>query len=256
MSLRVVWFVPAFILIFVPGLFADDGKWPEFRGPAGDGRADDAVLPLAIDDSVIQWQTPIHGKGWSSPIVWDDQIWLTTATEDGKQMSVVCVDRTDGKVLHDVVVIETEDPEYCHPMNSYATPTAAIEQGRLYVHFGTYGTLCLDTSDASVIWRRADLKCDHYRGPASSPVLHDGKLFVAFDGIDVQFVVALDTSTGDTLWKKKREIDYGTTVGDRMKAYGTGKVIQVDDQYQLVYPSAMATIAYDPTTGRTLWTVE
>lgn len=245
----------AIALNIVLTLLAGDAEWPEFRGPAGDGRADHAKLPVAIDQSVVRWQTPIHGKGWSSPVVWGDQIWLTTATDDGKQLSVLCIDRTNGKIIHDVVVIENAEPEFCHPMNSYATPTPAIEQDRLYVHFGTYGTVCLDTSDASEVWRRTDLKCDHFRGPASSPILHDGKLFVAFDGVDVQFVVALDTKTGKTVWEQKREIDYGTTVGDRMKAYGTAEVIRVGDQDQLVYPSAVATIAYDPETGKSLWTV-
>ena len=248
----------AFVVVvfhLLPTLLAAANNWPEFRGPAGDGRADHAKLPVAIDQSVVQWQTPIHGKGWSSPVVWGNQIWLTTATEDGKRMSVVCVDRTNGKVIHDVVVIENAEPEFCHPMNSYATPTPAIEQDRVYVHFGTYGTLCLNTSDASVIWRRADLHCDHFRGPASSPILHDGKLFVAYDGVDVQFVVALDSRTGATVWEQKREIEYGTTVGDKMKAYGTAQIIRVGDQDQLVCPSAVATIAYDPSTGKSLWTV-
>ena len=233
---------------------AASANWPEFRGGRGDGQADDAKLPIAIDESVVQWQTPIHGKGWSSPVVWGDQIWLTTATEDGTKMSVLCVDRTSGKVIHDVVVIENQKPEFCHSMSSYATPTPVIEEGRVYVHFGTYGTLCLDTTDASEIWRRDDLHCDHFRGPASSPILHDGKLFVAYDGVDVQFVVAFDAKSGDTVWKKDREIDYGTDVGDRMKGYGTAEVITVDGAEQLVYPSAVATIAYRPDDGRTLWT--
>tara|TARA_R110002073_G_scaffold148228_3_gene301237 strand:- start:1807 stop:3063 length:1257 start_codon:yes stop_codon:yes gene_type:complete len=234
---------------------AEVPAWPEFRGGEGDGRADAADLPIAIDASVVQWETPIHGKAWSSPVVWGGQIWLTTAREDGTKMSVVCVDRATGKVLHDVAVIENETPEFCHPMNSYASPTPVIEAGRLYAHFGSYGTVCIDTADAKVLWRRSDLKCDHFRGPASSPILHDGKLFVAFDGVDVQFVVAFDKKTGDTVWQSKREIDYGTDVGDRMKAYGTAEVIRVGNQEQLVYPSAVATIAYDPQTGKSLWTV-
>ncbi|EMI20488.1 Pyrrolo-quinoline quinone [Rhodopirellula maiorica SM1] len=234
---------------------AEVPTWPEFRGGHGDGHADAADLPVAIDASVVQWETPIQGKAWSSPVVWGDQIWLTTASEDGKQMSVVCVDRATGSVKHNVVVIENKTPEFCHPMNSYASPTPAIESGRLYAHFGSYGTVCVDTSDASVLWQRHDLKCDHFRGPASSPILHDGKLFVAYDGVDVQFVVAFDKNTGETVWQSKREIDYGTDVGDRMKAYGTAEVIQVGGQEQLVYPSAVATIAYDPQTGDPLWTV-
>lgn len=230
-------------------------QWPEFRGPSGDGQAGEADLPLEINDSVVKWKTPIHGKGWSSPVVWDDQIWLTTATEDGTRMSVICVDRATGNVVHDRVLLENPEPAFCHPMNSYATPTPVIESGRIYVHFGSYLTACLDTETAEVIWKREDLECDHHRGPASSPILYDGKLFVAYDGFDVQYVVALDKQTGQTLWKRDRQIDYGTDNGDRMKAYCTGHVIDVNGHKQLIYPSAVATIAYDPADGATLWTV-
>jgi outer membrane protein assembly factor BamB len=231
------------------------GNWPEYRGPTGDGQARDAALPVSIDESVVKWKTPIHGKGWSSPVVWGDQIWLTTATEDGTKLSVVCVDRSDGKIIHDRVLLENDSPAFCHPMNSYATPTPVVESGRVYVHFGSDLTACLDSESAEVLWKREDLECDHYRGPASSPILHQGKLYIAYDGYDVQYVVALDASTGDTIWKKTREIDYGTDNGDRMKAYCTGQVIEVEGKEQLIYPSAVATIAYKPADGDTLWWV-
>lgn len=230
-------------------------NWPEFRGPGGSGHADNADLPVEINESVVRWRTPIHGKGWSSPVVWGDKIWLTTATEDGKTMSVMCVDRVSGKILHDKVLIENESPAFCIPANSYASPTPVIEEGRLYVHFGSYLTACLDTSNADVIWERRDIACDHHRGPASSPILDDGKLFVAYDGFDVQYVMALDAKTGKTVWKRDREINYGTDNGDNMKAYGTAQMIEVNGQKQLVYPSAVATIAYEPETGEPLWTV-
>jgi len=238
----------------VSATFADT-NWPEFRGPHGSGQVDDANLPIAIEESVVRWKTPIHGKGWSSPVVWGDQIWLTTATEDGKTMSVLCVDRSSGKVLRDKVLIENESPAFCIPANSYASPTPVIEAGRLYVHFGSYLTACLDTSNAEIIWERRDIACDHHRGPASSPILEDGKLFVAYDGFDVQYVIALDSKTGKTIWKRDREIKYGTDNGDNMKAYGTAQMIEVNGQKQLVYPSAVATIAYEPETGEPIWTV-
>jgi len=238
----------------VSATFADT-NWPEFRGPHGTGKVEDANLPIAIDESVVRWKTAIHGKGWSSPVVWGDQIWLTTATEDGKTMSVLCVDRASGKVLHDKVLIENESPAFCIPANSYASPTPVIEAGRLYVHFGSYLTACLDTSNANIIWERRDIACDHHRGPASSPILVDGKLFVAYDGFDVQYVIALDSKTGKTIWKRDREINYDTDNGDNMKAYGTAQMIEVNGQKQLVYPSAVATIAYEPETGEPIWTV-
>ncbi|MEL7336782.1 MAG: PQQ-binding-like beta-propeller repeat protein, partial [Planctomycetota bacterium] len=160
-----------------------------------------------------------------------------------------------GSILHDFVVQENDDPAFCHPMNSYASCTPVIEQGRIYVHFGCYLTACFDTATGKALWRREDLECDHHRGPASSPIVHDGKLFVAYDGYDQQYVIALDKQTGETVWKRNREIEYGTDDGDRKKAYCTGAIIRVGGKDQLVYPSAVATIAYDPSNGDTLWTV-
>ena len=138
-------------------------------------------------------------------------------------------------------------------MNSYASPTPVIEEGRVYVHFGSYLTACLDTKTFETIWERRDLECDHHRGPASSPILFDGKLFVAYDGFDVQYVVAFDKVTGRTVWRRDRDIEYGTDNGDLKKAYGTASVIHVDEQPLVIYPSAIATIAYDPATGATVW---
>ncbi len=229
--------------------------WPEFRGPDGNGHATESNLPVSINESAVVWETPIHGKGWSSPVVWGDQIWLTTATEDGKKMSAVCVDRASGKVLRDIVVFENNEPEFCHPTNSYASPTPVIESGRVYVHFGTYGTACLDTENGEVIWKQTELHCDHFRGPASSPILNDEKLFVAFDGIDVQYMVAIDKRSGEIAWKKDRNIDYKTEVGDWKKGYGTAQVIKVGEQDHLICPSASATIAYAPETGEEIWRV-
>ena len=241
-------------LCFFTASFGDE-NWTEYRGPAGDGHATGADLPDKVDQSVVKWKTAIHGKGWSSPVVWGNQVWLTTATEDGSKMSVLCIDRTTGNVIHDRVLVENESPAFCHPMNSYATPTPVIEDGRIYVHFGAYLTACLDTATCKEIWSRRDLACDHHRGPASSPILHDGKLYVAYDGFDVQYVVAFDAEDGSTLWKKDRGIDYGTDNGDRMKAYCTAQVIEVNGKEQLIYPSAAATIAYEPESGEKLWIV-
>ncbi|MCA9072540.1 MAG: PQQ-binding-like beta-propeller repeat protein, partial [Planctomycetaceae bacterium] len=120
------------LLLTASCLYAAD-NWPQFRGPHGDGHAGKKSLPLEwSEDQNVKWKTPIHGKGWSSPVIWDNQIWMTTATEDGKKMYAVCVDANSGKVLHDLLVFENADPAFCHPTNSYASPTPVIEQGRLY----------------------------------------------------------------------------------------------------------------------------
>ncbi len=238
--------------------FAQDSQassnWPVFRG-AQHGHAIGAKIPLEIDeDKNIKWKTPIHGRGWSSPVIWGDQIWLTTATKDGKKMSAICVDLRSGEVLRDSVIHENEEPAFCHPVNSYASPTPAIEEGRVYIHFGSYGTTCLNTKTGETIWQRLDFKCDHFRGPGSSPIIYENMLIVAFDGFDEQYVVALNKESGETIWKTDREIDYGTDNGDLMKAYCTGSVFEVGGRPILVYPSAVATVAYEAKTGEPIWT--
>jgi outer membrane protein assembly factor BamB len=231
-------------------------NWTQFRGPNGDGKAVAAKLPLEWSETKnVKWKIPIHGRSWSSPVVWGDQLWLTTATKDGKKMSVVCLDRHTGKVIHDLLLYENEKPDFCHPTNTYASPTPVIEEGRIYVHFGRYGTACIDTKTAKTLWSRSDFKCDHWRGPGSSPVLAGDRLIVAYDGFDFQFVVALDKNTGKTVWKKDRDIKYGTDNGDRKKAYCTCAVFEHKGRMQVVSPSAVETICYDPKQGDVLWRV-
>ena len=237
---------------FAVPAFAQD-HWPEFRGPSADGSAGTAVLPAKIDESVISWKTPIRGKGWSSPVIWGDQIWVTTATPDGKKMWAICVSKQTGKIVHDLLLLENKEPAFCHDMNSYASPTPVVSEGRVWVHFGSYGTFCLDSQSGKIIWSRKDLPCDHWRGPASSPILYKGNLIVALDGHDDQYVVALDAISGKTVWKRDRNIDYHIDDGDWKKAYGTGRVFQLEGKDVLVYPSASATVAYEAETGKELW---
>ena len=225
---------------------ADTDNWPQFRGPTGDGQSTAHGLPLTWSETEhIRWQTPIHGRGWSSPVVWGDQVWLTTAPADGHEAYALAVDCRSGKMLYDIKVFDVPHPQVIHTFNSYASPTPVIEAGRVYVHFGAHGTACLDTSSGKVLWTRRDLECDHYRGPGSSPILVDDLLILHFDGSDVQYVVALDKTTGKTVWKTNRSTDFGTIDGDFRKAFCTPIVIQVDGRRQLISPGSKATMAYD-----------
>jgi outer membrane protein assembly factor BamB len=231
-------------------------NWPQFRGPRGEGRSGATGLPITWSEKEnVVWKTAIHDKGWSSPVVWGDQVWLTTAKADGKEMFAICVDRGSGRILHDIKVFDVEKPAFCIAFNSYASPTPVIEEGRVYVHFGTYGTVCFNTADGKKLWENRELHCDHWRGPGSSPILYGNFLFVQFDGYDKQFVAALNKKTGEIAWKKDRAIDYGTKDGDLKKAFATPTVIMVKDKTQLISPAAVATIAYDPKTGDELWKV-
>lgn len=238
---------------------AAEENWPEFRGPRGDGTSDATNLPVEFSETKnVAWKTPIKGKAWSSPVIWGRQIWLTSATEDGKELYALCVDRDSGKILRDMTVFRIAEPAYCHPFNSYASCTPVIEDGRVYVHYGSAGTAAIDTSTGKLLWTRQDLPCDHFRGPGSSPILSGELLIVCYDGVDQQYLVAFDKHTGKTVWKRDRTIDYearNVKDGDHKKAYSTPVVIEVNGQPQLISSAAVATFAYDPATGEELWRV-
>ena len=123
------------------------GNWPDYRGPRRDGVSEVASLPLRWSETLnVRWKTPIHGLGWSSPVIWGKQVWLTTATEDGKILSVLCIDRDSGQILLDRKLFDVAKPRALNnPVNTYASPSPTIEEGRVYIHFGSYGTACLDT---------------------------------------------------------------------------------------------------------------
>ena len=231
-------------------------NWNSFRGSSANGHATATNLPQEwSEEKNITWKTAIHGRAWSSPVVWKNQIWLTTATEDGKEYFAVCLDRNSGKIIHDVKLFEIKEPQYVHPTNTYASSTPVIEEGFVYVHFGSFGTACLSTKDAKVVWKRSDFPCNHWRGPGSSPILHENNLILHYDGYDYQYIVALNKKDGKTIWKKYRDIDHGTNNGDFMKAFGTPLMIDVKGQQQLISPAAHATLALNPKTGKVIWRV-
>ena len=241
------------------------GNWPDYRGPRRDGVSNVANLPLRWSETLnVRWKTPLHGRAWSSPVIWGKQVWLTTATEDGKVLSVLCIDRDSGQILLDRKLFEVAKPRpLSNPINTYASPSPTIEEGRVYVHFGSYGTACLDTGSFEVLWQRRDLPCDHWRGPASSPHLWEDLLFLHMDGADVQYVVALDKTTGANRWVTFRSADYGDleedgrprASGDYRKAYNTPLVVDFQGEPQLISPSAKGAYGYDPRTGSEIWQI-
>ena len=231
-------------------------NWPEFRGPLSNGHSSATGLPVKWSpDENIAWKTAIHGTGWSSPVIWGDQVWVTTAENKGKELYAVCVNRTSGKIVHDIKLFDVAKPERINSLNSYASPTPVVEEARVYVTFGTYGTACLDTKTGKVLWSRRDINCDHDMGPGVSLIAHGSMLIMPMDGCDVQFIIALDKKTGKTVWKTNRGIDYSKRRYDTKKAFCTPIVIQASGRKQLIAPCADAIIAYDPETGKELWKV-
>ncbi len=245
------------IALAVSSLSADESWW-QFRGPAGDGHTVATKLPVVWSEQAnVAWKTPIHDRGWSSPVIWRNQIWLTTATENGRKLFAVCVDKDTGKVLRDLHIFDVDAPMKISTENTYATPTPVIDEGRIYVHYGTYGTACLDTTSGRTIWTRRDLKCDHEvgAGPASSPTLVGDTVVVHVDGRDVQYLIALDKATGKTVWKTPRSIDYSKVPIHHRKAFSMPIIAPRGRGNQLVSPGAKALYSYDPKSGVELWRV-
>ncbi|QDT51068.1 outer membrane biogenesis protein BamB [Symmachiella dynata] len=238
-------------------------NWPNYRGPSEQGLTDAENLPLTWgEDKNITWQTPIEGKAWSTPVIWGDQIWMTSAPLEGNRLRAICVDKNTGKIVHDKMLYAVAGPQYCHPFNSYASPSPVIEEGRVYVSFGSPYNACLDTKTGEVIWERDDFVCNHFRGPGSSPFLYKNLLILHFDGSDRQYVVALDKQTGDTVWETERTVDFDDIVektgkpirdGDFRKAFSTPMIADVDGRPMLISLGSKALYAYDPETGEELW---
>jgi outer membrane protein assembly factor BamB len=239
--------------------------WPQFRGPDGNGLAASRELPLAwAEGKNVRWKTAVHGRAWSSPVILGDQVWMTTATEDGRDLFAMAVDRRTGKVLYDLKLFHVEKPQFAHSFNSYASPTPAIEPDRVYVTFGSPGTAAIDTRTGKVLWERRDIECNHFRGAGSSPVIFEDLLLMHFDGSDRQFVVALDKKTGRTVWRTERSIDFQDlgpdgkpqAEGDFRKAFATPHVIPVAGRPVFVSVGSKAAYGYDPRTGKELWRIE
>ena len=217
--------------------------WPQFRGPGGEGHSTEKNLPLTWSEtSHIAWKTLIPGRGWSSPAVANDRIWLTSEVDSG--LHVYSLDATSGKVLKDVTVFPKRDLGSQHAKNTHASPTPILEDGRVYVHFGSHGTAALN-SDGEILWK-ATMTYEPMHGTGGSPVIYRDLLIFSCDGTDVQYVVALNKNSGKVKWKTNRKA---------YMAFSTPLLIQVDGKDQVVSPGAYRTVAYDPANGKELWSV-
>ena len=239
-------------------------QWPQFRGPEGTGQSASTGLPLTwAEGKNVTWKTAVHGRAWSSPVILGNQVWMTTATPDGRELFAVALDRDSGKIVFDLKLFDVATPQYAHPFNTYASPTPVIEPGRVYVTFGSPGTAAIDTKTGKVIWERRDFECNHFRGAGSSPILFGDLLLMHFDGSDHQFVVALDKRTGKTVWRTPRSIDFQDlgpdgkpkADGDFRKGFATPQIVMVEGRPVMVSVGSKAVYGYDPLTGKELWRV-
>lgn len=229
--------------------------WPQFRGPGGQGHVGDVELPIEWSEKEnIRWKTEIPGLGHSSPVHDGKLAWLTTATPNGKVLGVVAVDLMSGRLVHNLTVFEPEEVEEIHHDNSYASPTPVLHEGRLYVHFGTYGTACIDTATTEILWKNNDFPVEHQGGPGSSPVLFEETLILTLDGAQQQRVVALNLQDGTVKWERNRSAPFRPNPITH-RAFATPLLYEHNGVTQLISPGADQCHGYDARTGEELWHV-
>ncbi len=252
--------------------------WPQFRGPFGDGRSEASNLPTTwgrvLDPPV--WETTLPGSGWSSPIVIEDRIWVTTAERTALEATATTekladhkyggerfqadayvkllaieLNLDDGAVLRQIDLLDIEDPPPIHIVNSYASPTPVSDGKRVYCHFGSLGTFCIDMTSGKEIWNR-QLSVEDITGPASSPVLCGDRLILVRDGCDQQYIAALDKRTGEIAWQCARpRIE---VADDKLRrGFSTPLIISAGGHTQIISPTAQWAVSYDPETGEELW---
>ena len=250
-DMRWIW-----IVALIPLMAAAD--WPQFRGPRSDGHGQARNLPETWNETTnVAWKTPIPGKGWSSPALFRERLYLTTAlpAKEGSAsgelaLRALCLDAASGRILWNVPVFtQPASAPKIHTKNSHASPTSLVSGDRLYVHFGHQGTACLNLA-GKVLWRNDTLKYPPVHGNGGSPVLVDGKLIFSCDGGSDPFVVGLDAATGDEVWRFSRQ-------GDPVKkfSFSTPAVTEIDGQKQVISPGADVVNALDPATGSEIWSV-
>jgi outer membrane protein assembly factor BamB len=232
-------------------------EWPIFRGPGGQGVSDAKNVPTewsATDN--VAWKTEIPGSGWSSPVVSDGTIYLTSAIPiDGSEnleLAAVAEDVDSGKVdwVKPVFTQDAETAADIHRKNGHASPTPIVSDGRLYVHFGHQGTACLDL-DGRVRWMNRDFNYTPVHGNGGSPLLVGDCLIFSCDGQSDPFVVALDKDTGKVRWREARQ-----TSPKKSFSFCTPTAIEIDGRTLVVLPGSDKVTAYDPKDGSTIWSLE
>lgn len=222
--------------------------WPRWRGPSGQGHVPAGHYVDRWSASTAAWKVTVPGSGNSSPIVWGDRIFLTTAYDNGQRLSMLAFSRADGKQLWETFIPQN-GVEYPHAKNGYASATAATDGELVYASFGRHGLFAFDFT-GKIVWSHKFGILDNYHGPAGSPVLYKDRVFIYQDANPAPgqsaFVGAFDKKTGKPLWTTPRS----ETVG-----WGTAVVINTGERDELIVSSQRRVAAYDPTSGKELWTV-
>jgi outer membrane protein assembly factor BamB len=197
----------------------------------------------------VVWKVPVPGRGWSSPVVSGQRIWLTTAVAEarGASLRLLAFDAESGRAVYDVEAFRLSNANLKNAKNSHASPTPIVDGDRVYVHFGGDGTAALDAGSGKVLWSKKFPYASQH-GSGGSPTLHKDLLIFSGDGHYEAWVIALDKRTGDVKWKTERRKPFD-------QAYTTPLVISVDGRDQVVSVGAYRAAAYDADTGVEIWRV-
>jgi outer membrane protein assembly factor BamB len=256
--IRTLWAVAAVAVLAIPadrhvGAVQDSGVrmvavegpgskyWSRWRGPSGQGLAVGTGYPTSWSDSEnVKWKVAVPGAGNSSPIVWDDRVYLTTAYDRGSRLSVLAFRRSDGAPLWEAFVPAGRGS--VHRKNGHASPTPATDGALVFAAFGS--SLVAVSSTGKVVWTQNLGPISNYHGPAGSPLLYRDRLILFQDQSSGSFIAAFDTKTGRQLWRTARE----ATVG-----WGTPIAVRVGDHDEIIVNGQSRVQAYDPATGREIW---
>lgn len=235
--------------------------WTEFRGTGGQGHADQIQPVLNWSEAEnVTWKVDLPGSGWSSPVVAGGFIYLTLAEREPQTdpsltqpllLKAIKLDAQSGKVIWNKEVLrieDTSDLEF-HKKNSHASPTPIFRDGRIYVHFGTHGTACMDES-GDILWKNTSLTYSPTHGNGGSPALTDDRLIICCDGSDQRFVVGLNSETGKEVWRTVREFS-----PSRGFSFCTPTLIDMAGESVAVCPGSGGVFAYTTDTGKQIWRV-
>ncbi len=223
---------------------AAEPTWPRWRGPNGDGQSPETDLPLKWNEKSIVWRTPLTGAGQSSPVVWGDRVFLTTAPDGGKSRVVLALDRKTGKVLWEKEVWKGS-PEKSHAQNGWATATCATDGERVVAFFGKGGLHCVAV-DGKPLWSKELGAFPGEWGTAASPVIVGNLVIQNCDAAGAGLLVAFDKTTGKEVWRTTR------TAPER-GGWTTPVLVKAGDKQELVLNGEKAVTGYDPATGKELW---
>lgn len=239
--------------------------WTEFRGTGGQGHSTAKQPALEWNESKnITWKTDLPGVGWSSPVVADGSIFVTTAVSDTQSsddpqkaspaslsLRTIKLNAASGKIIWDKEVLHIDDMSDVefHKKNSHASPTPIVSNGKIFVHFGTYGTACLN-SEGDILWTNTNLIYSPTHGNGGSPAVTEDKLIICCDGSDNRFVVGLDRITGKEVWRTEREF-----APSRGFSFCTPTIIDIDGKSVAICPGSGGVFAYATETGKQIWRV-